>query len=151
MLVFIEKARRILRLMDGETVLFTCRIGLGKEPIGNKKMEGDTKTPEGIYHICLVKENGKYGRSLGLNYPSMEDAICALGENRINIETFDAISLAHKENRRPPWGTPLGGEIYIHEGGADRDWTSGCIAVDTEDMDMIFAYRQEIKEVKIVQ
>lgn len=42
-----------------------ARVALGCEPEGPKQREGDGRTPEGVYAICLVKERGKYGRSLG--------------------------------------------------------------------------------------
>ena len=36
-------------------------------------------------------------------------------------------------------GTALGGEIYIHAGGSGENWTAGCIALEPEDMDALFA------------
>ena len=134
MRLIIEKSTRKLRLMQGGETVFSCRIGLGREPVGAKEAEGDGRTPEGTYFICLVKEEGKYGRSLGLSYPGPEDA---------------HIRLAHQEHRRPPWGSPMGGEVYIHEGGSDRDWTQGCIALDEADMDQLFPHWEEIEWVEI--
>lgn len=129
--------------------MYTCRVGLGRHPAGPKRAEGDGRTPEGVYQICLVKENGKYGRSLGLNYPGVSDAEGAFRQGRIDRQTYQNILLAQEENRRPPWGTPLGGEIYLHEGGSDRDWTQGCIALDEKDMDVIFPLRDRIQSVTI--
>lgn len=149
MRLIIGKAERKMRLMDGDETRFACRIALGREPAGAKEAEGDGRTPEGTYRICLVKEKGKYGRSLGLNYPGMPDAQKAFDEGRIDERTLLNIRLAHQENRRPPWGSPLGGEIYIHEGGSDRDWTQGCIALDEQDMDIVFPVWEQIKSVEI--
>ena len=150
MQIVVEKSARRLRVMDGAGELFACRAALGREPSGPKCAEGDGRTPEGCYRICLVKDPGKYGRSLGLSYPGEADAQRAFDEGRIDRRTLEAILLAHKEGRRPPWGSPLGGEIYIHEGGSHRDWTQGCIALASADMDRLFPLRDQIDRVVIL-
>lgn len=150
MWIQIEKNRRLLRLMEGEREAYRCRVGLGRCPVGPKEAEGDGRTPEGVYFICLVKEKGKYGRSLGLSYPGPEDAQRALAQGRIDRRTFESVRLAHAQRRRPPWGSPLGGEIYLHEGGGDRDWTQGCIALDARDMDAVFAAWPRVERVVIL-
>lgn len=150
MRVLVEKALRRLTLWDGEKRLGQCAVGLGPCPDGPKRSEGDGRTPEGTYAICLIKEQGKYGRSLGLSYPGPRDALLALQEGRINGETCRAVLQACREGRRPPWGSPLGGEIYLHEGGSGTDWTQGCIALDSADMDWLFPFREQIDQVRIV-
>ena len=148
--LLIENSRRRLTVTDGERTVLKCRIALGRCPEGAKRASGDGRTPEGRYRICLVKEQGKYGRSLGLSYPGVEDAQSAFREGRIDQQTLEAVIQAHAENRRPPWGSPLGGEIYVHEGGCDTDWTQGCIALCSEDMDGLFPLWQQIDRVEIV-
>lgn len=149
MQVVIEKHDRKLTVFDGERKVLCCRAALGREPEGPKQREGDGRTPEGTYTICLVKEQGKYGRSLGLSYPGVEDAQAALLRGEIDHTTFCAVEQAHREGRRPPWGSPMGGEIYIHEGGSQHDWTQGCIALDASDMDRLFPLRERIELVVI--
>lgn len=146
----IEKSKRLLTLIAGGETLHTCRVGLGREPAGRKRQEGDGRTPEGEYTVCLIKEQGKYGRSLGLDYPNRRDADLALHENRIDAATHQAICQRLAAGERPPWGTPLGGEIYLHEGGSAADWTQGCIALDEGDMDILFAHREQIAGVEIL-
>ena len=149
MRVRVQKAQRRLTVLDGEAVVFTCRAALGHEPIGAKRAEGDGRTPEGRYRLCLVKENGKYGLSLGLDYPAPEDAQAAFAEGRIDEATLAAVLAARRERRRPPWGSPLGGEIYLHEGETDHDWTQGCIALAPDDMRRLFGLRGEIEWIDI--
>lgn len=151
MQIVVEKAKRMLRLMDGRRELFRCPVGLGSCPEGAKESAGDGRTPEGRYHICLVKERGKFGRSLGLDYPAVRDAQQAYSAGRIDEKTLRAVESAHAEGRRPPWGSPLGGEIYLHEGGALRDWTAGCIALDEADMDKLFPLREDVEWVEILK
>lgn len=150
MRVVIEKSLRRLTVQQEGRVLLRCRIALGACPQGAKQREGDGRTPEGCYRICLVKEQGKYGRSLGLSYPGVQDAQAALNDGRIDEGTFANICLAQAQRRRPPWGSPLGGEIYLHEGGCHADWAQGCIALDSADMDVLFPLRDEIEEVLIL-
>ncbi len=146
----IYKGERRLILLDGETIVLSAPVALGRVPVGPKTREGDGKTPEGIYTLCLIKPDGKYGRSLGLSYPSESDARKALDEHAIDIPTFRAIVNAQRKGQRPPWGTALGGEIYIHEGGTHRDWTEGCIALNSADMDTLFPYHSAISSVEIL-
>jgi murein L,D-transpeptidase YafK len=149
MRVLILKKQRKLYLMDGDAVLLCAPVGLGRHPLGRKERAGDGKTPEGVYSVCLVKPNGKYGRSLGISYPNSADARLSLEAGWISTETCQAIQSATAENRRPPWGTAQGGEIYIHEGGAQEDWTQGCIALNSADMDTLYPHRDDIAEVEI--
>lgn len=150
MQIIIHKTARTLTLLNNGSTLFTCLIALGSQPEGAKCMQGDGRTPEGRYFICLVKEAGKYGRSLGLSYPNPQDAQTAYAEGRIDERTLENVQAAHAERRRPPWGSPLGGEIYIHEGGAQTDWTAGCIALESADMDELFPYWPQVEDVLIL-
>ncbi len=139
MRIVIEKARRRLTLYaDDGTEVLACRAGLGRSE-GPKRRSGDLRTPEGEYYVCLKKENGKYGPSLGLSYPSLADAERGAGEGLISKELLLLFEQAEASRTRPPWGTALGGEIYIHAGGSAEDWTAGCVALDPEDMDALFA------------
>lgn len=149
MMIRVFKQQRLLCMLDEDTEIFRAKIALGREPKGAKQREGDGKTPEGKYHICLVKENGRHGQSLGLDYPNEEDARAALVDGLIHRQAFEAILAARREGVRPPWGTPLGGEIYIHGGGAQSDWTQGCIALEREDMARLFAVCAYIDVVEI--
>ena len=67
-----KAARRLTAIEEDGTQLFSCAIALGKNPVGPKLQEGDGKTPEGEYFICL-KKRGKYGPSLGISYPNEDD------------------------------------------------------------------------------
>src|SRR4051812_31588726 len=49
--IIVNKGRREMLLLRGESVLRTYRIALGFEPLGHKVCEGDGRTPEGLYTI----------------------------------------------------------------------------------------------------
>ena len=145
--IIIVKSARHLTLHGESKTLMECKIALGKNPIGPKQREGDGRTPEGVYYICLKREEGKFGRALGISYPSLLDALGAGIEDDQLLNLFDE---AQKQKKRPPWGTPLGGEIYIHGGGTASDWTAGCIALEQADMDRLFSLCQVGDRVIIV-
>ena len=130
----IEKAARRLTLYHDENEpAFTCVIALGRCPAGPKEREGDGKTPEGRYFVCL-KKMGKYGPSLGVSYPSEQDALrMNASENLVAL-----IRERAAKGQRPPWGSFLGGEIYIHGGGANTDWTAGCIALNDPEAQALY-------------
>ena len=135
MRILIEKKKRMLTLLDEkELPLLSCPIALGFCPTGPKEREGDGKTPEGDYFICL-KKMGKYGPSLGISYPNEQDARNARAEEAL----IACIRERALKNERPPWGTALGGEIYIHGGGTEKDWTAGCIALNEKDAEALYA------------
>lgn len=150
MKIMIHKASRTLEVWNNAKPLLRFPIALGQNPIGHKYLEGDGRTPQGIYRICLTKKKGKYGPSLGISYPGEQDAQNALTEGRIDAKTCQAILQAHQDGKRPPWGTPLGGEIYLHGGGSTSDWTQGCIALSDEDMETLFSIRHALNEVEIL-
>lgn len=132
--IWIEKQKRRLTVTDGEgNDIFSCSIALGTHPVGPKEREGDGKTPEGVYFICL-KKMGKYGPSLGVSYPNEGDAI------RMGVaeDLLRCIRERASRGERPPWGSALGGEIYIHGGGTASDWTAGCIALGEEDAQRLY-------------
>ncbi len=151
MKIIVEKEKRTLSVYDaGGMRVWQCHIALGRSPRGAKRAEGDGKTPEGAYYICLKRETGKFGCALGISYPSPRDALLAVQEGRIEERLLNLFCAAEKSQKRPPWGTPLGGEIYLHGGGTASDWTAGCIALEQEDMERLFVACEEGDSVLIL-
>lgn len=136
--IVVKKSQRLLELWQGGEVLISFPIGLGWAPEGHKQVEGDGKTPEGEYYVCVKNYNSAYYLSLGVSYPNKTDAAAALQDGRINRDTYERIASAIDNGQSPDWYTPLGGAIMIHGCGSESDWTAGCIAVDDEVMDYLF-------------
>lgn len=147
--LLIEKQKRLLTVYDDRQALLCVPVALGREPTGHKMREGDGRTPEGCYYICLKRAQGKFGCALGISYPSLSDARRAVRDGRISADLLPLFEAAEKAQKRPPWGTPLGGEIYIHGGGDQADWTAGCIALSDENMARLFALCREGDRVEI--
>lgn len=123
--VVIKKSERKLFLLKNDEVIKTYNVALGQNPLGDKKFEGDARTPEGSYIIDLRNPNSKFYLSLHISYPDEQDII---------------------EARR--LGVPPGGAIMIHGmpnyydrkelEARGKDWTNGCIAVKDSEIEEIW-------------
>jgi lipoprotein-anchoring transpeptidase ErfK/SrfK len=136
--IVVSKSARRLELYSGGHVVREYRVVLGGDPVNDKEREGDSRTPEGDFYVCVKNERSQFYRSLGLSYPNREDAERGLRDKLITRAQHDRILRAIARKRTPPWNTSLGGEIYIHGGGTSNDWTAGCVALDNTDMQELF-------------
>jgi murein L,D-transpeptidase YafK len=135
----ISKTRRTLEVYDGGRLVKTFSMVLGFSPDGDKEIEGDGKTPEGEFYVATKNPQSRFHLSLGLSYPSKDDAVRGFKKALITKAEHDAILAALREGKMPPQKTALGGEIYIHGGGIDKDWTWGCVALRDEEIEQLFA------------
>ncbi|MCB9025880.1 MAG: L,D-transpeptidase [Bdellovibrionaceae bacterium] len=145
----IYKSNKVLEVWEQDQLEITFPIGIGKEEYGHKMFEGDLRTPEGNYKICVKNPKSKFHLSLGLNYPNLEDAKRALEDRRICQETFDMISNSIKNKLHPPWNTILGGQIYIHGDLETKNWSEGCIRMYKEDIEYLYQKIELNTEVNI--
>jgi murein L,D-transpeptidase YafK len=82
--------------------------------------------------------------SLGVSYPNIADADEGLKNGLITQTQHQAITAAIRSKAKPPQNTRLGGDIFIHGGGAGkllgliRDWTLGCVALENEEIKELF-------------
>ena len=121
--VVVMKGERRMHLLHHDKVLKSYDFDLGFAPVGDKKVEGDGKTPEGRYFIDRRNPNSQFHLSVGISYPNEND-----------------IREALEMGQRP------GGDIFIHgePNGRGRaklaaDWTAGCIAVTNKEIERIYA------------
>lgn len=119
--VVVNKNARSLYLMNNQKILEQYNFELGFAPVGDKKIEGDGKTPEGSYFINRRNPNSSFHLSLGISYPNAKD-----------------IAEARALGEKP------GGEIFIHGQpnlfkAKGDDWTAGCIAVKNREIEQIYA------------
>jgi len=136
--IFVYKEKRRLYVIQSNVLVRDYPVGLGFHPRGDKEKEGDGRTPEGSFFVCVKKPNSRFQQSLGLNYPDKKHAERAFFAGVIAPIEFRDILLAFENKATPPWNTALGGQIYIHAGGANRDWTEGCVALYNSDMEELF-------------
>lgn len=114
----IHKSKRIMILYDryGKRMKH-YRIALGKNPVGHKQREGDSRTPEGRYYIDGRNPESSYHLSLKISYPNTRDIFKA----QLRNQSPGGMIMIH--------GLPNGKE-WISKYHAKRDWTDGCVAVD---------------------
>jgi murein L,D-transpeptidase YafK len=120
-LVVIEKDARQLHLLQGGEIFRTFRIALGIRPIGDKRREGDFKTPEGRYILDRRNPDSEFFLSIHISYPNAADRreAAALG-----VDPGGAIMIHGQPN------VPTRSETYYRT----QDWTNGCVAVSNSDM-----------------
>lgn len=136
--VRVYKQSRRLELWSGQTCVKTYTVALGAEPEQDKVREGDHRTPVGMFYICTRNDRSRFHLFLGLSYPNEEDAERGLRDGLITRRQYRAIRQAQRQHVRPPWNTPLGGEVGIHGGGTGSDWTWGCVALSNSDIEELW-------------
>jgi murein L,D-transpeptidase YafK len=138
--IVVRKAARRLTLFSRGEAVRVYPVVLGFTPEGDKERQGDGRTPEGTFSVCVKNDKSNFYLSLGLTYPDAEDAARGLRDGLITRKQHDRIVSAARRKARPPWDTALGGEIFIHGGGTGSDWTHGCVALDNEHVKELFEH-----------
>jgi murein L,D-transpeptidase YafK len=123
--VLVLKGERRLVLRRGEDEIAAYDIALGFEPEGHKRQEGDGRTPEGNYVIDWRNPASSYHLSLHISYPSVADRTAA---GQAGVDPGGMIMI-HGLPNGMAW---LGGTHTL------RDWTAGCIAVTSDEIEEIW-------------
>lgn len=120
--ILIKKSEDKMILVSNGRKVREYAIDLGFSPEGDKKRQGDGKTPEGTYYIDRKNPQSNFYLSLGISYPNDRD---------------------RAESRA--MGVNPGGDIFIHgqgrwgQGKSGTDWTLGCVAITDVEMQEVFA------------
>ncbi len=156
--ILVNKAERTLGVYLNGELLKEYRIGLaqnGGGDSGDKQIRGDLKTPEGVFYSAQVFPGPHSMHSYAfVSYPSVEDAVQGLERGIIDNATYQSILSTQRSCQKPPRNTILGSDILIHGEGnyqqpeRGRDWTLGCVAVMDEEMDEIYWFMDEEKQVQ---
>ncbi len=125
--VIVYKAKRIMQLLRNGHVIREYRVALGKNPKGHKIHMGDSRTPEGNYTLAWRNPYSKYHLSINVSYPDPVDQEVA---NSLGLNAGDAIMIH---------GLPNGVKKPKEIGHPYKDWTDGCIAVNNQEMQEIWA------------
>jgi lipoprotein-anchoring transpeptidase ErfK/SrfK len=136
-MILVEKSKQRLTLFDGRRIVKQYPASTGRDA-GDKMREGDYRTPEGEFYVCVRNEKSKYTRALGLSYPDQLDARRGLRDGLITRQDHDRIVQAIQRHRQPLWNTPLGGQIMIHGDRRGGRTTQGCIALEDRDILELF-------------
>ncbi len=121
----VHKSKRELLAYSNGKLIKTYNISLGRNPVGHKLMEGDKKTPEGVYTIFAKNPNSGYYKNLGISYPNTSDMAAS---KKINQSTGGDIKIHGLRN----------GLGFISKFQRWWDWTAGCIALTNEEIDELY-------------
>lgn len=132
--ILVEKAARRLTVFRNGKAVRSYGMALGFEPAGAKRIQGDGKTPEGIYRIDRRNGASSYHLSLGVSYPQGAD-----------------------RQRAAALGRSPGGDIFLHgqpktlEKGLmlKGDWTAGCIALSDAEIEELWRITPVGTEIEI--
>lgn len=120
--IVIDKSDYELRVYDSKGLLAVYPVVFGSEPLDDKYMQGDRKTPEGSFKIVYTKPHQLWSKMFMLDYPTKE-----------SMTKFNA----RKRSGLIPSTATIGNGIGIHgvEDGNDYfidryyNWTNGCISL----------------------
>jgi len=131
--VRVEKKKYLMHLYDssGERMV-TYPVVFGNKDLGDKMMQGDRKTPEGMFHIIDKRRHEKWNSFLTIDYP--------------NAESYRKFN-ERKSRGLIPASAQIGGGIGIHGTWPREDfaidkyqnWTEGCISTKNMYIQEIFS------------
>lgn len=139
--IYVSKRLKTLSLKQNGVLIAEYPVSMGASSSdGDKKVEGDMRTPSGQFYICTRNDKSIAYLAFGLSYPGIEDANRGYTDGIITEEQRDQIIKANLAGEQPPWDTPLGGAIEIHGCREPEGTTHGCVAVDNAVMDILWNY-----------
>ena len=121
--LIVSKLERRLSVYKNGRLYRTYDIGLGFNGLADKSHAGDNATPEGRYTIIRKIPSSLYYKALLIDYPNDEDR-----RSFASAKSRGAI----------PKSVGIGGDVEIHGGGQDS-LTRGCVSLDNNKMDELYA------------
>jgi murein L,D-transpeptidase YafK len=123
-------------LRDGTPVLKLRGAAFGRGGIGKIHVQGDGRTPLGIFHVAWIDHQSPFHLFFGLDYPTVKQAVLGFKRGIIDKQLLERIKRANTSGSLPPQDTALGGYIGIHGLGKGSlwmhqhfNWTQGCVAL----------------------
>ncbi len=120
--ILVEKAKRMLSLRDGDRVVKSYLVALGKNP-GPKTREGDGWTPEGVYHNCSYQPQSTFYKAIRITYPNLPQRRQGFTGGAVEIHGLPPLPYS-RDRHFGAWMILLG-------------WTDGCVMLSNGDVDEI--------------
>ncbi|MHA4808232.1 L,D-transpeptidase family protein [Flavitalea flava] len=130
--ILIIKSTYELQVFDKDGWYATYPVVFGNKSLEDKMIQGDRKTPEGVYHIISKRPHEKWDKIMDLDYPTPPD-----------LAKFNE----RKAKGVIPKTAKIGNGIAIHgtwphdDNAVDayQNWTNGCVSLKCEDMDEVYS------------
>lgn len=119
-------------------------VVFGSDPVGDKLMQGDKRTPEGNFKVRAYYPHDEWEKFVWINYPTQE--------------SYQKHQRA-KTQGKIPVDASIGGSIGIH-GVPDNqnyaiterlNWTLGCIAMKNQDINELYPYVTKEMSIQIFE
>ena len=123
--ILVNKSHKTLQLQKNGLTFAVFKIALGKNPVGHKQQQGDSRTPEGVYFIEAKKADSAFYKALKISYPNTADRARAKQMKR----SPGGQIMIHGQKNGYAWGA------YVMQ---QRNWTEGCIALSNQDLDKVW-------------
>ncbi len=142
--IVVQKKYRKLYLMSHGAILRSYDIAMGPgAALGPKALEGDNKTPEGIYNVEFKNPKSRYYMALKVSYPNVKDIAYAESKdksagNYIMIHGFPTAAI-----------DGLIPQIVKDQQHPKINWTRGCMAVTDREIEEIYSLVKEKTTIEI--
>ena len=141
--ILVQKSDYRLTLFYDLKPLKSYPVVFGENPSGDKFVQGDQKTPEGILQIQDLYPHPEWSKFIWLDYPNPQS-----WRKHFQAKLTGEIGLL----------APIGGEIGIHgvPQGLDilipqrSNWTLGCVSLRNGDLEEIYPFLSPGTRVEIV-
>lgn len=150
-LVLVDQKSYKMRLYENGEKQGEYEVSFGQGR-GAKQIEGDNKTPVGMYFV-IEKHRGKFdgdygayygGHWIKINYPNGYDAERGLAEKLVDSKQAEAIKAVWSERKATLQNTKLGNGIGFH--GWIREWENdgsrhlswGCVVMHIYDISKLY-------------
>ena len=129
--IIVDKSDYELKVYDDDGWYATYPVVFGSKSLDDKMIEGDRKTPEGVYKIASKRPHEKWDKMMLIDYPTKAD-----------YEKFNQ----RKAKGLLPKNAKIGGGIGIH-GTWQRDemavdffqnWTNGCVSLKNDEIEELY-------------
>lgn len=140
--ILIEKSSHRFTLFYDQRPIKSYPVVFG-DRLGDKRREGDRKTPEGIFRIQDQYPHPRWSKFLWLDYPTTQS---------------QCLHTRAKQLGEIPENSGIGGEIGIHGVPTGQDglvenrtnWTLGCPSLSNKDVNEVYSVVQVGTIVEIV-
>lgn len=130
--IVVNKRKYTMSIFDKNNVFIVSYPAVfGSNDLRDKMVEGDRRTPEGVFHIVAKRPHPKWDKFMALDYPT-EDSYRKFNERKMRGEI--------------PANARIGGSIGIHGTWPNEDnavdelqnWTLGCVSTKNEYVDEMY-------------